>query len=98
MSDGMIEAYRGTYFQDRLQKPKKKKTKKSIKGEPKKMDTLKIALMSLLTQIIAFLISVVIMCYYPTLQMLIISTTNFFSIVMFVIYYFFIFLKQKERQ
>ncbi|RMI87779.1 hypothetical Protein psc1_05350 [Candidatus Phytoplasma solani] len=36
MSDGMIEAYRGTYFQDRLQKPKKKKTKKSIKGELKK--------------------------------------------------------------
>lgn len=27
MSDGMIEAYRGTYFQDRLQKPKRKKQK-----------------------------------------------------------------------
>ncbi|WP_373402610.1 hypothetical protein [Candidatus Phytoplasma solani] len=62
------------------------------------MDTLKIALFSLLMPIITLLTCGLIMCYQPTLEMLIILTTNTLTMILFVVGFLLILNKKEKNQ
>ncbi|MGZ3140124.1 hypothetical protein PSOLA_05010 [Candidatus Phytoplasma solani] len=63
------------------------------------MDTLKIALFSLLMPIITLLTCGLIMCYHqPTLEMLIILTTNTLTMILFVVGFLLILNKKEKNQ